>query len=119
MNKYNRIKDLRRDKDWTQEETAKKMYMHRTQYRRYENGESELPLNIAIMMSELYDVSIDYIAGLTNDKGGKHYKYKNEEEKEIVELWKQLNEEEKAEIKNSIEYKLKIKKQKEEKRSVV
>lgn len=68
MSGYQRIRDLREDADKTQKQVADDMYMHLTQYRRYENGESELPLSFAVSLSKYYNVSIDYIAGLTNEK---------------------------------------------------
>lgn len=76
MQKYQRIRDLREDKEWTQAEVAKKLYMQREQYRRYETGEREIPFNIAIAIANLYKVSLDYIAGLTNDKRGIGYNTK-------------------------------------------
>ena len=68
MNLYQRIRDLREDKDKTQIEIAKELEMHLTTYRRYETGEREVPFQLAIQLAKYYDVSIDYIAGLTNDK---------------------------------------------------
>jgi transcriptional regulator with XRE-family HTH domain len=65
---YKRIKDLREDNDLSQEKLAEVLNMHRTQYRRYESGARELPFNIAIMLAKYYNVSLDYIAGLTNEK---------------------------------------------------
>lgn len=65
---YQRIKDLREDADKTQIEIANELFMHVTQYRRYETGARELPLRIAIMLAKYYDVSLDYLAGLTNHK---------------------------------------------------
>ena len=70
MNNYQRIRDLREDADMTQKQVAEKLFMHLTQYRRYESGESEIPLNIAVAFARLYDVSLDYIAGITNEKRG-------------------------------------------------
>ena len=65
MKKYhNRLRDLREDKDLTQAEIAKMFFMQTTQYRRYENGESDLPLEWAKKFARFYNVSIDYIAGL-------------------------------------------------------
>ena len=65
MKKYqNRLRDLREDKDLTQAEVAKLFFMQTTQYRRYENGESDLPLEWAKKFARFYNVSIDYIAGL-------------------------------------------------------
>ncbi len=60
----NRLKDLRLDKDLTQADIAKLFFLQLTQYRRYENGESDLPLEWAKKFAIFYNVSIDYIAGL-------------------------------------------------------
>lgn len=68
MANYQRIRDLREDAYKTQKQVADDMFMHVSQYRRYESGEREIPLSIAIALSEYYNVSIDYIAGLTNEK---------------------------------------------------
>lgn len=62
----NRLRDLRQDMDLTQAQVAEKFFLQLTQYRRYENGESDLPLSWAKKFALFYNVSIDYIAGLTN-----------------------------------------------------
>ena len=68
MQKYHRIRDLREDADLTQQDVANKLYMQLTQYRRYETGEREIPLNIAIAIADLYQVSLDYLTGRTDKK---------------------------------------------------
>ncbi len=65
---YKRIRDLREDADLTQAEIAKIIHMHKTTYVRYESGEREIPLNIAILLARYYKVSLDYLAGLSNEK---------------------------------------------------
>ena len=66
MRKYiNRLRDLREDRDMTQAEVAKIFFLQVTQYRRYENGESDLPLEWAKKFAKYYNVSIDYIACLS------------------------------------------------------
>ncbi len=70
MQRYERIRNLREDSDKTQEQVAKLLFMQREQYRRYETGEREIPLGIAIQIAELYNVSLDYLAGRTNNKKG-------------------------------------------------
>lgn len=67
---YSRVRDLREDADMTQKQAAEKLFLHLTQYRRYECGESEIPLHIAINIAKLYSVSLDYVAGLSDDKRG-------------------------------------------------
>ena len=60
----NRLRDLRQDKDLTQAAVAKIFDLQVTQYRRYENGESDLPLEWAKKFARFYNVSVDYIAML-------------------------------------------------------
>lgn len=62
---YRRIRDLREDADLSQKEIAQILHMHKTTYVRYESGEREIPFNIAILLADYYDVSLDYIAGQT------------------------------------------------------
>jgi transcriptional regulator with XRE-family HTH domain len=65
MRKYqNRLRDLRHDRDLTQAQVAELFFLQLTQYRRYENGESDLPLECAKKFAIYYNVSIDYIAGI-------------------------------------------------------
>lgn len=65
---YQRIRDLREDADLRQRQIAEIIHMHKTTYTRYETGEREIPFNIAILIAKYYKVSLDYLAGLTNDK---------------------------------------------------
>ncbi len=63
---YPRVRDLREDHDLTQEEVAKKLDLHLTQYRRYEIGESEIPTHIIKELANFYKVSADYLIGITD-----------------------------------------------------
>jgi len=63
-----RIADLRIDSDKTQQEIADVLICQREVYRRYEKGERELPLWAAIKLAEYYDVSLDYLVGLTEER---------------------------------------------------
>ena len=63
---HNRLKDLRQDKDLTQKEIAKIFYLQPTQYQRYENGYTDLPLEWAKKFARFYNVSLDYIADLVD-----------------------------------------------------
>ncbi|MCI8370797.1 MAG: helix-turn-helix transcriptional regulator [Lachnospiraceae bacterium] len=64
----NRIEDLRIDSDKTQQEIADILVCQREVYRRYEKGERELPLWAAIKLAEYYNVSLDYLVGLTKKR---------------------------------------------------
>ena len=63
---YPRLRDLREDADLTQEELVKLLKMHKTTYTNYEQGKRE-PLELIIKLAKIYNVSIDYIAGLSED----------------------------------------------------
>ena len=63
-----RLKDLREDNDYTQTYIAKMLNMDQRQYSRYETGKYEIPLECLIKLAKLYNVSLDYIVGLSNEK---------------------------------------------------
>lgn len=64
---FRRIRDLREDHDKSQQEIAEYLHMHPNVYRRYERGEREIPVWAAIKLAELYEVSIDYLFGETDN----------------------------------------------------
>ncbi|MCL2461395.1 MAG: helix-turn-helix transcriptional regulator [Defluviitaleaceae bacterium] len=65
---YQRIRDLRDDKDLTQTDVAKILHMSQTGYSKYERGENDIPSQILIKLADFYNTSTDYILGRTNDK---------------------------------------------------
>ena len=65
--KIKRIRDLREDNDKTQQQIAEVLNMHRSVYRRYENGERETPAWVIVKLAEYYRVSTDYLLGLSDD----------------------------------------------------
>lgn len=65
---FNRIKELRKEKGYTQQQVADILGVKRQVYRRYETGERMIPVCLLIRLSELYDVSCDYILELTDIK---------------------------------------------------
>lgn len=60
---YRRVRDLREDRDLTQKDVADLLNMQLTVYRRYECGERELPLWVAIRLADYYHVTLDYLVG--------------------------------------------------------
>ena len=63
-----RIRDLREDRDLTQQEIADVLLCDQTLYSKYERGERPLPLELAVKLAVHYNVSLDYLVGLTNQK---------------------------------------------------
>ena len=56
-----RIRALREDNDFTQQKLAEMIGMSQTGYSKYETGENDIPTQILIKLSRIYNVSIDYL----------------------------------------------------------
>lgn len=67
MGHYRRIRELREDHDLTQRQLSAKLNITQPQYCLYEQGYRDIPTDILIALSELYQTSTDYILGLTNN----------------------------------------------------
>ncbi|MCL2351875.1 MAG: helix-turn-helix domain-containing protein [Firmicutes bacterium] len=64
---YERIRNLREDRDWTQQYVADLLYVNRRTYGAYENGVNALSPEILVKLSRIYCTSIDYLLGLTDN----------------------------------------------------
>ena len=63
---YRRLRDLREDKDLTQADIARLLDTAREQYNKYELGKQEIPFHHVITLAKFYNVTIDYLANLTD-----------------------------------------------------
>ena len=59
---FQRLRDLREDRDLTQKQIAQMLKTSQQHYSRYENGEIEIPLHHFIKLANFYEVSLDYLA---------------------------------------------------------
>ena len=66
MKLYQRIRDLREDADKSQEEIAKIIGTSQSYYAQYENGKRAIPFDRVVILAKYYNVSLDYLAGLTD-----------------------------------------------------
>lgn len=64
---YDRIKNLREDKDLFQKDLAKILDITQRNYSYFETGKSDIPTDILIRLADFYNTSIDYILGRTNE----------------------------------------------------
>ena len=64
----NRIKVLRTDANMTQEELAAKLNVKRAVISKYENGKIPLTDSLLTELVSIFDVSIDYILGVSDKK---------------------------------------------------
>ncbi len=65
-NYYRRIRDLREDRDLTQQQVSEHLGMKQSQYSRYERGHRDIPTDVLIRLAFLYGTSTDYLLGITD-----------------------------------------------------
>lgn len=87
MGFYQRLKDLKEDADLTQKQVAELIGVSMNHYGKYERGETDIPLEKAIILAKYYDVSLDYLAGLSNQKKSMSIK----EQVALVTMYRSLN----------------------------
>lgn len=68
MTKYQRIRDLREDKFLTQETIAHVLHLTQRTYSIYENGDSNIPLEILVKIADYHNTSTDYLLNRTDYK---------------------------------------------------
>ncbi len=61
-----RIKDLREDHDFSQQQVANKLGITQRKYSYIETGTQQLTAEILVGLSKIYNVSTDYILKLTD-----------------------------------------------------
>lgn len=64
---YQRIRDLREDRDLKQRQLADFLHCSQQVYSNYELGQRDIPTEVLIKLSAFYNVSVDYILGLTSN----------------------------------------------------
>ncbi len=65
---YNRIRELREDRDLTQKYIGEILGMSQTGYNQYEIGKNDIPTKVLIKLAEFYNTSTDYLLGITDIK---------------------------------------------------
>ena len=65
---YERIRNLREDRDLTQGDIANYLHCSQACYSNYENGKREVPAAVLDQLADYYGVSVDYLIGRTNVK---------------------------------------------------
>ena len=65
---YPRMRDLREDLDYSQAKMAAALGLYKTTYARYESGERDIPLSVAIKIAVYHHVALDYLCGLSDKK---------------------------------------------------
>lgn len=84
---YQRLKDLREDRDLTQKEVAELIGRSRSGYSNYESGSCDVPTDVLIFLAEFYSTSVDYILSETH-QSNRHRLSNNSCENRYKELRK-------------------------------
>ena len=75
----NRLKELRLAKGWNMREAAAQIGMPYTTYVNYEKETNELNSKVAVRLATFYEVSVDYLIGLSDDPRTLQKKQSDEE----------------------------------------
>lgn len=65
---YERIRNLRIDRDLTQQEIAEVLHIKQNTYSQYETGTLNYPLEVVAALAQFYGTSVDYLLGLTDEQ---------------------------------------------------
>ena len=68
MNYAERIRALREDSDKTQSQIAHLLQVGQRTYCDYEKGKTRIPVDSLILLAKFYNVSMDYITGISDEK---------------------------------------------------
>ena len=61
-----RLKEIRDERGYTQNQIAKYLHVKQCTYSLYENEKRQIPLDMLIALSAIYEVSTDYLLELTD-----------------------------------------------------
>ena len=64
---FQRLRDMREDAEMKQSAVAQYLGIQQTVYSRYERGARTIPLEHLISLADLYDVSLDFLTGRTQN----------------------------------------------------
>jgi len=64
---FERIGNMRADRDMTQKQVAGILNCNRQVYARYERGIREIPVSMLIVLAKYYNTSVDYLLGVTDN----------------------------------------------------
>ncbi|HIT07754.1 MAG TPA: helix-turn-helix transcriptional regulator [Candidatus Merdivicinus faecavium] len=65
---FERLREMRCECMRTQQNIADILHCQREVYRRYETGKVEIPVSYLITLARYYDVTTDYLLGLTKER---------------------------------------------------
>lgn len=64
-----RIREIRKENKYTQTQIAELLFVAQKTYSDYELGITRIPVDLLLVLAEYYDIDMNYICGLTEEKG--------------------------------------------------
>ena len=64
MNYYQRLRDIREDRDLSQIDIAKELDISQSDYSKYELGKHMMGIDKYIKLAKFYNISLDYLTGI-------------------------------------------------------
>lgn len=88
-----KIKELRKKSKITQAELSDSINIGQSTLANFENGKRTIPVDIVIQLAQYFNVSTDYLLGLSNSPDSEivHGEQLSIEEKEIVDAYRAMN----------------------------
>lgn len=89
-----RIKDLRKKRKLTQAELSDSINIGQSTLANFENGKRTIPVDIVIQLAQFFNVSADYLLGLSNSPDAKeviHGEQLSTDEKKLIDNYRTLN----------------------------
>lgn len=65
---YERIRAVREDRDLSQKDIADILHVAQRTYSDYETGKTRIPVESLIILAKYYNLSLDYLTGISNVK---------------------------------------------------
>lgn len=65
---FQRLTDLRKEHNLTQQNLADLLHCQREVYRRYERGIRDIPTSYTLILARYYNVSVDFLLGETDKR---------------------------------------------------
>jgi len=65
---YERIRNIREDRDMTQAQMAEYLSVHQTTYSDYELGNLNIPISVLSKIADLFGTSIDFLVNRTDEQ---------------------------------------------------
>ena len=65
---FKRIKELRKQDRYTQTQMAQRLHISRRTYANYERGVHSMPVEVLVMIADIFGTSLDYLTGRSEER---------------------------------------------------